>query len=220
MHSLIHSARRTATLAALTAASILPVTVRAQGAVTAGAWRIEPSVGVWRHDDNFGGSGLSQPHHAGPAVALTLSRQRGAVWRITASATYHRLDDAVQVVQPTPSGQPRTDVYDTEIVSVSAGMAADVWRAGATSLGFGAEVGAGWKRYPLDRSSGPSTSPFLPTTFGSNWSPVGVLAPSVVLRRTVAARVELTATARALLAIGDMQPNAVPMIALGTAYRF
>jgi hypothetical protein len=197
----------------------LPMTAGAQQApAAAGTWRIEPTVGVWHQGDR----GQRTPREVGPAFALTLSRQRGPGVRVTATAGYHRLDDAYEYQAFGLNGETRTYTYDREIVSLTAGTAADLSQGAAGAVSLGIELGAGWSGSRLDRVVGPSVAPALEpsTDRRRNWEPLFLTVPSLALRRAVAPRLELTGTARILLAVGDMQPQSVPALTMGTAYRF
>ena len=196
-----------------------PVTTSAQQApATAGAWRIEPAVGAWIQGDR----GQPTPRDVGPAYALGLSRQRSPRARITATASYHRLDDAYQILAFGVNGETRTYTYDREIISATVGTAADAWQGRAGAIGFGVEFGGGFSVSRLDHVEGPSVAPALEpsTDKRRSWSPLFLTVPSVAARYAVAPRLELTSTVRFLLAIGDMVPGAVPTLAFGTAYRF
>ncbi len=197
----------------------LPVAASAQQAPAGGgAWRIEPTAGVWHQGDR----GQRTPRDIGPVLALTVSQQRGTTARITLTAGYHRLDDAFEVDAFGLNGERRTYTYDREIVAVTAGTAADVWQGNAAAVSVGIELGAGWSGSRLDRVVGPSVAPALEpsTDRRRNWNPLFLTVPSLAARRAVGPRLELTTTARLLLAVGDMQPKTVPALSMGTAYRF
>jgi hypothetical protein len=194
----------------------IPLAAGAQGgADVARRWRIEPAVGIWyQHDDG------STRRQVGQLVRLQVSRQRGAASRLTASAVYHRLDDAREQRISNPAGESRTDVYDMEIISVTAGAARDVGQGSAAAVSLGFETGGGLSRGRFDRSNGSLSGPFsYPPTTG-DWEPIFFAAPSLALRHAVGPRVELTATGRVLLGVGDIGPNTIPTLAAGVAYRF
>jgi hypothetical protein len=205
-------------IAAVVAAMLgIPLAAGAQpGADVARRWRIEPAVGIWyQHDD-----GVSTRRQVGQLVRLQVSRQRGAASRLTASAVYHRLDDAREQRISNPAGESRTDVYDMEIISVTAGAARDVGQGSAAAVSLGFEMGGGLSRGRFDRSNGSLSGPFsYPPTTG-DWEPIFFAAPSLALRHAVGPRVELTATGRVLLGVGDIGPNTIPTLAAGVAYRF
>ena len=204
------SRRSLGTISLLAAVLALPVPAWGQ-------WRVEPAVGMWRQEDR----GQYTGRRVGQFVALQLSQQRGAGARITASAGYHRLDDALEVLVVNVTGQSRTDVYDAEIVSVLAGAAGDIWQGGAAAVSVGIEAGAGWNRDRFARSSGDTfTPPFTNPPTIDDWTPVFLAVPTLALRRAVGPRVELTASGRLLLGFGDMTPSTVPAVAVGVGYRF
>ena len=208
----------TAAVGVLAAAAFLvPVAARAQQESNdVGRWRVEPAVGIWRQLDR----GAAAGRRVGPFVGLQVSHERGHSARVTASAGYHRLDDALEIVVTDLSGQSRTDVYDAEIVSVTVGAAGDVWQGDAAAVAVGFEAGAGWNRDRLDRSSGSVSGPFAQPPTLDDWTPVLLATPSLAWRRTVGTRVELTATGRVLLGFGDINPSTIPTLATGVAYRF
>jgi hypothetical protein len=210
--------RSTAAVGLLAAAALfVPVAARAQQESSdAGRWRVEPTVGIWRQLDR----GAPAGRRVGPFVGLQVSQQRGRASRVTASAGYHRLDDALEIEVTDVSGQSRTDVYDAEIVSVTFGAAGDVWQGDAAAVAVGFEAGAGWNRDRLDRSIGSASGPFAQPPTMDDWTPVLLATPSLAWRRTVGTRVELTATGRLLLAFGDINPSTIPTLASGVAYRF
>ena len=208
-----------AALALLAAATLsVPLAAGAQAEPdVAGTWRVEPAVGIWRQGDR----GSSTGRRVGQFVGLRVSQQRGPGVRVTASAAYHQLDDAVELTTFGPTGQSRTDVYDAQIVSVTAGAAGDLWQGDAAAVSIGLEVGAGWNRDRFARSTGtPNPGPFSQPPTLDDWEPVFLAVPSLAVRRAVGSRVELTATARVLLGFGDISPHTVPTLAAGVAYRF
>ena len=210
----VHRSRLAASLIAA-AALAAPVAGAAQEAPQAGgSWRLASTVGLWHQGDR----GQFTGRQIGQFVGLEFGRQRTARARLTASAGYYRLDDALEVVTllPTP-GQSRTDVYDAELVPVTAGAAYDVWQGAVAAVSAGLEAGAAWNRDRLARSSG-SSSALAPTR--DDWTPVFLAAPSLGVRRAVGPRLDLTATGRMLLGFGDISPKSFPTVAVGAAYRF
>lgn len=190
-----------------------------QGASTVGTWRIEPMVGVWHQGAEDAGAAMRHLREAGPVLGLAVSQQRGAVVRLSASVGYHRIDDASEMTLYGPTGQPRTYTYDREIISLTAGTSGDLWQRGAAAVGIGVEIGAGWTRSRLDRTDGPSIAPFLEPSGGNDWTLAGLIVPSLMARRAIAPRLELSTTVRLLLGVGDFQPQPVPAITVGTTYR-
>ncbi|MDQ3997346.1 MAG: hypothetical protein M3303_10050 [Gemmatimonadota bacterium] len=214
----IPAGRCTAAVGVLAAAVLFtPVPARAQQESNdAGRWRVEPTVGLWRQLDR----GAAAGRRVGPFVGLQVSQQRGRSARVTASAGYHRLDDALEIEVTDFSGQSRTDVYDAEIVSVTVGATGDVGQGDAAAVAVGFEAGAGWNRDRFDRSIGSVSGPFAQPPTIDDWTPVFLATPSLAWRRPVGTRVELTATGRVLLAFGDISPSTIPTLATGLAYRF
>jgi hypothetical protein len=196
----------------------LPDAADAQRASTAGSWRIEPSVGIWHQDDN----GPATGRRIGPLIGLRLSQQRSAYTRLTASAGFHRIDDAVEYTTVDVSGNSRNDIYDKEIASLTVGAAGDLWQGDAAAVSLGFEMGVGWSRISFQRSTGDVlTGPFVqPPDEGGDWSPVFLAVPSIGLRRAMTSRVEFSTTARIMLAAGDLSPKTVPALAGGIGYRF
>jgi hypothetical protein len=193
----------------------IPVAVRAQdGASGARRWRIEPAVGVWHRSSG----GPSTGRQVGQFVRLQVSRQRGAHVRLTASAGYHRLDDAIEDVVVNGSGQSRTDFYDAEIIAVTGGAARDLWQGRATAVSIGFEAGPSWSRDRHDRSIGSAMGAWPPTP--GDWRLGFLGTPSLAVRHAVGPRVEFTATGRLLLGVGDFEPETVPTLGAGVAYRF
>jgi hypothetical protein len=199
-------------LAALTAVFANPSAAGAQAANDAGLWRVEPTVGIWRQHDR----GPATDRRIGQFFGLGFSRQVNNRAYMTGSFGYYRLGEALEL-QTTGQGQPRTEVYDAELIPLSAGVGLDVWRGEATALSLGAELGAVWARDRLARSTGPEPIGGVPK---DDWTPSFLAAPSLGLRRSVGPRVDLTATGRLLLGFGDLEPNTIPTLALGFAYQF
>ncbi len=191
-----------------------------QGASGTTNWRIEPIVGAWHQGSANPEAAMQHPREVGPVYGLTLSQQRGAVARVGATVSYHRIDDANQMTIYSPTGESRTYTYDKEILTATTGIAGDLWQGGAAAIAVGFEVGGAWTRDRLDRAVGPSIAPILEPSSDNNWRPAFVAAPSLAARWAVAPRLELTATTRYLISVGDMQPKSAPTLALGTAYRF
>jgi hypothetical protein len=214
------TAHRSPVALGLLAVAVLGVPVGAsaqEGPNAAGGWRVEPAVGIWRQGDR----GSSTGRRVGQFVGLQVSRQRGWATRLTASAGYHRLDDAFKLTTFGPTGQSRTDVYDAELLSVTAGAAGDVWQGSAAAVSLGVEAGAGWNRDRFTRSTGTANpGPFSQPPTIDAWEPVFLAAPSLAVRRAVGLRLELAATGRILLGFGDITPSTVPTLAAGVAYRF
>jgi hypothetical protein len=180
-------------------------------------WRVASVLGAWLQDYETG-----TRRHVGPFVSLHVSRQVGVVVRLTASVAYHRLEDAREITLYDATGGSRTDVYDRDFISATAGVAADLWQGRAAGITVGFEAGPGWSRGRYDRSSGSLSGPFnQPPSPG--WGPatfVGFGAPSVAVRYAVATRTELTAMGRLLMGIGDIHPAGIPVLGAGVAYRF
>jgi hypothetical protein len=201
--------------AALAAALGSPAIAGAQqdiGSASASDWRIEPTAGIWRQHDR----GPATNRRVGQFFGLGFSRQSGTHTQLTASLGYYRLGEALEVLS-TAQGQPRTEVYDTELLPISAGVAADLWRGDATAVNLGLELGAVWGRDRLARSSGPEP---LAGTPDDDWTPAFLAAPSLRVRRSIGSRLDLTATGRLLLGFGDFSPETIPTVALGLAYQF
>jgi hypothetical protein len=199
--------------AALAAAFGSPNTAGAQQyPVSTGAWRIEPTVGIWRQHDR----GPATDRRIGQFFGLGFSRQASARTHLTASLGYYRLGEALEVLG-TAQGQPRTEVYDSELIPISAGGAADVWRGNAAAMSVGLELGAVWGRDRLARSTGPEPIGGVPE---DDWTPAFLAAPSLGVRQTIGPRLDLTATGRLLLGFGDFSPETVPTVAFGLAYQF
>jgi hypothetical protein len=214
--------RSPAILPALTAAVLLgtPAAVGAQQApaAAAGAWRIEPTVGLWHQGGN---PGLRAPRSVGPLAGLTVSRQDGERTRWTANVRYHRLDDAYELEAYHPTtGEPRTYTYDRDLLSVTAGGSIDTWQGGVTSISLGGELGAGWSRHRLDRSAGATIPPVSEMPARGEWAPLFVGVSSLAVRRAIASHLEVTTAVRLLGAVGDMEPAIVAALTMGTAYRF
>ena len=204
---------RVAVTAALAAALSSPVVAGAQQDIgSTSAWHIEPAVGVWRQPDR----GPATDRRIGQFFGLGFSRQFGARTQLTASLGYYRLGEALEVLT-TGQGQPRTEVYDSELLPISAGVAADLWRSDVTAVSLGIELGAGWARDRLVRSTGPEPMAGVPK---DDWTPAFLAAPSLRMRRNIGPRLDLTATGRLLLGFGDLSPETVPTVALGLAYQF
>jgi len=198
----------------------LPATVRAQQAPSgAGAWRIEPAVGVWHQGSAPQGTSYRHPRVAGPVLGLAVSQQRGAEVRLSAGVAYHRIDDAYELTLYGPTGQPRTYTADKEIISLIAGASRDLWQGATAAVGIGIEAGVAWNRSVLDRTNGPSIAPFLEPSITTDWRLAGLIVPSLAARRAVGPRLEFTTTARLLLRVGDLQPDGIPVITVGTSYR-
>lgn len=180
-------------------------------------WRVEPAIGVWRQE-----RGVNTDRLVGQYLGLQLSREQRRGVHLTASAVFHRMDEAHHYVWVSPTtGESRTDVWNREILSFSLGTAIDLRTWGSTTLGLGVAAGPGWSRVTLAETTGSASGPFIPAPGDdSEWQLVGFILPSLALRHAVAARVELTATARALLGIGDIQPGMMPAVGAGVAYRF
>jgi hypothetical protein len=198
---------------ALTAALGSPAIASAQQDIrSASAWRIEPTVGIWRQHDR----GPATDRRVGQFFGLGFSRQSGARAQLTASLGYYRLGEALEVLS-TAQGQPRTEVYDSELLPVTAGAAADLWQSDASAVSLGVEFGAVWARDRLARSTGPEPLAGVPE---DDWTPSFLAAPSLGVRRNIGPRLDLTATGRLLLGFGDFSPEMVPTVALGLAYQF
>ena len=217
--SLMNWITRSSTFAPVAMAAMLaaalgsPVIAGAQqGIGSTSAWRIEPTVGVWRQPDR----GPATDRRIGQFFGLGFSRQSGARTHLTASLSYYRLGEALEVLS-TAQGQPRTEVYDSELFPISAGVAADLWRGDATAMSLGIELGAVWARDRLVRSTGPEPLAGVPE---DDWTPAFLAAPSLGMRRNIGPRLDLTATGRLLLGFGDLSPETVPTVALGLAYQF
>lgn len=195
-----------------------PISSRAQdGAVVARPWRVEPVVGIWRQERDINTSRL-----VGPFIGLHVSRQHSGALRWTASAGYYRLEDSNEITLTDATGGSRTDVYDRDIISVTAGVSVDAWQGAATAVTIGFEVGPGWSRARVARSSGSISGPFSEPP-APGWGPaelVGFAAPSLAVRRAVGSRMELTAMGRVLIGVGDIQPRGIPTLGAGLAYRF
>ena len=202
-----------AVAAALAAALASPAIADAQQDIgSSSAWRIEPTVGIWRQ--NYRGPATDR--RFGQFFGLGFSRQSAARTHLTASLGYYRLGEALEVLS-TSQGQPRTEVYDSELLPISAGVAADLWRGDGSAVSLGLELGAVWSRDRLARSTGPEPLAGVPM---DDWTPAFLVAPSLGLRRNIGPRLDLTATGRLLLGFGDYSPETVPTVALGLAYQF
>lgn len=199
--------------AILTSVFVAPGAAVAQQAIgTAGAWRVEPTVGVWRQPHR----GPATDHRIGQFVGLGFSRQTNSRLHPTVSLGYYRLGEALEVLT-TAQGQPRTEVYDSELLPVSAGATVDLWKGSDAALGVGLELGAVWARDRLTSSIGPEPLAGVPK---DDWTPSFLAAPSLGVRRALAPQLDLNATGRLLLGFGDFSPTTIPTLALGLGYQF
>jgi hypothetical protein len=202
-------------LAAVAAAAVLgtPVAIHAQQLPSnAAMWRVEPTVGIWRQPNR----GPATDRRIGRFISLGFTRQGGSHVQLTASVGRYHVGDALEVMS-TAQGQLRTEVYDSELIPVSAGAGADLWRGGPAAVSLGLEFGAVWARDRLVRSTGPEPLAGVPK---DDWTPSFLAAPSLGIRHSIAARLDLTATGRLLLGFGDFSPTTIPTVALGLGYQF
>ena len=190
------------------------VTSNAGAQQAAGAWRIQPTAGLWWLATDEGWD-----NRLGQFAGLEVSCQRGERIRVTASTGFYRIGDA-DVVEPFGQGQPRTEYYDYQVVPLSVGAAYDVWQSGnaarpaALSLGF--EVGALWGREHLVRAVG--LEPIGGEPGPGEFSPVVLAAPAITVRRAVARQVEVTAGLRGLVGFLD-GVEAATTFSAGLAWR-
>ena len=216
MRCALHALTRSS-LGALSAIAVAAAPISVAGAQQAGrAWRVQPTAGLWVQEDR----GVSTANRLGQFAGLEVSRQHGARTRLTASTGYYRIGDALEVMT-TGQGQPRTEVYDVELVPVSAGIAHDVWQSAGTghavAISLGLEAGAAWSRDHFVRSTGPD--PIGGPPGPGEFSPAFLAAPALAVRRAVARQLEATVGVRTLLAFGDLTPGVLPTFSAGLAWR-
>jgi hypothetical protein len=200
-------------LAIVASIFVAPGTAAGQQALgTAGVWRVEPTVGVWRQPHR----GPATDRRIGQFVGFGFSRQTSSRVHPTVSLGYYRLGEALEVLT-TAQGQPRTEVYDSELIPLSAGATVDLWQGSDAAVGLGLELGAVWERDRLAHSTGPEPLAGVPK---DDWTPSFLAAPSLGVRRAIAPQLDLTATGRLLLGFGDFSPTTIPTLALGLGYQF